>query len=227
MAGTASGRAISSPQATSTLKLTITCSLIVVAVNIVMGTLIAWLLVRDDFRGKSDCQLADRPARSRCPRSWPGSRCSALYGPKSPFGINAAYTQAGLVMALLLVNAPLRRTRRAAGADGAGQGHGGGVRVPRRVAPHHLQADCAAEPPPRHSCGHRGSPSHGRWGEFGAVVLISGNIPFETQVSSVFIYSQVESGNLTGRCGDVRGAARRGAGRAGPDIAPFKLGRQA
>ena len=33
-------------------------------------------------------------------------------------------------------------------------------------------------------------------GEFGAVVLISGNIPFETQVSSVFIYSQVESGNL-------------------------------
>jgi sulfate/thiosulfate transport system permease protein len=33
-------------------------------------------------------------------------------------------------------------------------------------------------------------------GEFGAVVLISGNIPFETQVSSVFIFSQIESGNL-------------------------------
>jgi sulfate/thiosulfate transport system permease protein len=28
------------------------------------------------------------------------------------------------------------------------------------------------------------------------VVLISGNIPFETQVSSVFIYTQVESNNL-------------------------------
>ena len=35
-------------------------------------------------------------------------------------------------------------------------------------------------------------------GEFGAVVLISGNIPFETQVASVHIFSQIESDNATG-----------------------------
>ena len=35
-------------------------------------------------------------------------------------------------------------------------------------------------------------------GEFGAVVLISGNIPFETQVASVHIFSQIESDNVTG-----------------------------
>src|ERR1700704_1255854 len=34
--------------------------------------------------------------------------------------------------------------------------------------------------------------------EFGATVLISGNIPFHTQVASVFIYSQIESDNRTG-----------------------------
>ena len=35
-------------------------------------------------------------------------------------------------------------------------------------------------------------------GEFGSLVLISGNIPFETEVSSVFIRSQIESGNVPG-----------------------------
>ena len=35
-------------------------------------------------------------------------------------------------------------------------------------------------------------------GEFGSLVLISGNIPFKTEVSSVFIRSQIESGNVSG-----------------------------
>jgi sulfate transport system permease protein len=35
-------------------------------------------------------------------------------------------------------------------------------------------------------------------GEFGSLVLISGNIPFETEVASVFIFGQIESGTETG-----------------------------
>ena len=35
-------------------------------------------------------------------------------------------------------------------------------------------------------------------GEFGSVVLISGNIPFETQVASVLIFSKIESDSVTG-----------------------------
>jgi sulfate transport system permease protein len=35
-------------------------------------------------------------------------------------------------------------------------------------------------------------------GEFGSVVLISGNKPFDTQVSSVYAYKQLESDNITG-----------------------------
>ncbi|MCU1343971.1 MAG: sulfate transporter, inner rane subunit CysT, partial [Acidimicrobiia bacterium] len=34
--------------------------------------------------------------------------------------------------------------------------------------------------------------------EFGATVLISGNVPFKTQVASVYIYSQIESDNRAG-----------------------------
>jgi sulfate transport system permease protein len=35
-------------------------------------------------------------------------------------------------------------------------------------------------------------------GEFGSVVLISGNVPFDTQVASVFVYKQIESDNAGG-----------------------------
>ena len=35
-------------------------------------------------------------------------------------------------------------------------------------------------------------------GEFGSVVLISGNIPFDTQVASVYAYKQLESDNIGG-----------------------------
>jgi sulfate transport system permease protein len=34
-------------------------------------------------------------------------------------------------------------------------------------------------------------------GEFGAIVLISGNIPFKTELASVFIYSQLEEGSTS------------------------------
>jgi sulfate/thiosulfate transport system permease protein len=35
-------------------------------------------------------------------------------------------------------------------------------------------------------------------GEFGSLVLISGNLPFKTEVASVFIFNQIESDRTTG-----------------------------
>jgi sulfate transport system permease protein len=186
--------AISSPQATSTLKLTITCALIVVAVNIVMGMLIAWVLVRDDFRGKAIVNsLIDLPFA--LPTIVAGLTLLALYGPKSPFGINAAYTQAGLVMALLFVTLPFvvravqpvlmeldKDMEEASESLGASR-----FTTFRRIVLPNLRPAILAG---------AGLAFARAIGEFGAVVLISGNIPFETQVSSVFIYSQAESGNL-------------------------------
>ena len=61
---------VTSPAAVAALKLTFVASLIVVAVNAVTGTLIAWVLVRDDFRGKSVINaVIDLPFA--LPRSWP------------------------------------------------------------------------------------------------------------------------------------------------------------
>jgi sulfate transport system permease protein len=35
-------------------------------------------------------------------------------------------------------------------------------------------------------------------GEFGSIVLISGNLPFKTEVGSVYIFSQIQDENLPG-----------------------------
>src|SRR3954471_24113505 len=44
---------VTSPLAVKSLKLTVVCSLLVVVVNAIFGTILAWLLVRDEFPGKS------------------------------------------------------------------------------------------------------------------------------------------------------------------------------
>jgi len=62
--------AVTNDQAVAALKLTLIASVIVVAINAVTGTLIAWVLVRDEFPGKGFVNsLID--LRSRCRRSSP------------------------------------------------------------------------------------------------------------------------------------------------------------
>ncbi|HYH58368.1 MAG TPA: sulfate ABC transporter permease subunit CysT [Thermoleophilaceae bacterium] len=187
--------AVSSPQAVATLKLTVICSLIVAVINVVMGTVIAWVLVRDKFRGKAVVNsLIDLPFA--LPTIVAGLTLLALYGPKSPFGFSVAYTQIGLVMALLFVTLPFvvravqpvlieldRDMEEASESLGASR-----LTTFRRIVLPNLRPAILAG---------AGLAFARAIGEFGAVVLISGNIPFETQVSSVFIYTQVESGNLS------------------------------
>src|SRR4051812_49519931 len=94
--------AISSPQAVASLKLTLIASLVVVVINAVFGTLIAWVLVRDEFPGKSVVNsLIDLPFA--LPTIVAGLTLLAFYGPDSPVGINVAFTRTAVVMALLFV----------------------------------------------------------------------------------------------------------------------------
>ncbi len=185
---------LTSPLAVSALKLTLIASVIVTLINVVAGTAIAWVLVRDQFRGKRVVNaLIDLPFA--LPTIVAGLTLLALYGPKSPLGVNAAYTQAGLVMALLFVTLPFvvravqpvlleldREMEEAAASLGARPS----VIFRRVILPNLVPAILSGA-----------ALAFARAvGEFGSIVLISGNIPFETQVSSVFIYSQVESNNL-------------------------------
>jgi sulfate transport system permease protein len=188
-------RAISNPQAVAALRLTLGVSVAVVLVNAVAGTVLAWVLVRDEFRGKSLVNaVIDLPFA--LPTIVAGLTLLALYGPRGPIGVDVAYTRAAILLALLFVTLPF---------------------VVRAVQPVLLELDAEMEEAAR-SLGARpaavfrrivfpnllpailsgGALAFARAvGEFGAVVLISGNQPFRTEVASVYIFGQIESDNVT------------------------------
>jgi sulfate/thiosulfate transport system permease protein len=189
-------RAVSSPSSVAALNLTFAASLIVVLVNAVAGTLIAWVLVRDSFRGKAFINaLIDLPFA--LPTIVAGLTLLALYGPRGPFGVNVAYTRAAVVMALLFVTLPFvvrsvqpvlleldREMEEAAASLGAQPGA-----IFRRIVLPNLAPAILS------GCALAFARSIG---EFGSVVLISGNIPFKTEVASVHIFSLVESDAASG-----------------------------
>jgi sulfate transport system permease protein len=87
------------------LGVTLLVSVIVAAIGAVMGTLVAWVLVRDRFPGKRIINsLIDLPFA--LPTIVAGLTLLALYGPNSPFGVHLAYTRAAVILALLFVTLP-------------------------------------------------------------------------------------------------------------------------
>ena len=187
--------AITAPQVVSALQLTMAASLAVVLVNVVTGVLIAWVLVRDDFPGKRVVDaLIDLPFA--LPTIVAGLTLIALYGPKSPVGLNAAYTRAGIVLALLFVTLPFvvrsvqpvlaeldREMEEAAHALGASPWTTFRSVVLPNLGPAIVSG--------------AGLAFARAVGEFGSVVLISGNIPFRTEVASVAIFNQIENDDTT------------------------------
>ena len=185
--------AVTSPQAVASLKLTLIASLVVVLINAVFGTLIAWVLVRDEFPGKGVVNsLIDLPFA--LPTIVAGLTLLVFYGPDSPVGINVAFTRTAVVVALLFVTLPFvvravqpvlleldRGMEQAAESLGAGR-----ATVFRRIILPNLTPAIIAG---------AGLAFARAVGEFGSLVLITGNIPFKTQAASVFIFSMVESDN--------------------------------
>src|SRR5690606_10549177 len=97
--------AVAAPAAVDALRITVTVSVVVALINVVMGTLIAWVLVRDDFPGKGAVNaLIDLPFA--LPTIVASIVLLSLYGPQSPVNIHLNATQPGLVVALAFVTLP-------------------------------------------------------------------------------------------------------------------------
>jgi len=188
--------AVSTSQGVSALRLTLGLSLVVALVNAVAGTAIAWSLVRDRFVGQGLVNaLVALPFA--LPTIVAGLTLLALYSPKSPVGINAAFTRWGLLLALLFVTLPFvvrtvqpvlfeldREMEDAAASLGAGRF----TTFLRIILPSILPAILSGV-----------ALAFARAvGEFGAVVLISGNLPFKTEVVSVYVFGRLESGDPGG-----------------------------
>ena len=96
---------VTNPVARNAVAITLGASLLVAAIGAVMGTLVAWVLVRDEFPGKRILNaLIDLPFA--LPTIVAGLTLLALWGPDSPFGVHLAYTRAAVVVALLFVTLP-------------------------------------------------------------------------------------------------------------------------
>ena len=167
-----------SRQAISALRFTLVVSLLAAAINAVMGTLLAWVLVRDRFRGKGLVNaLVDLPFA--LPTIVAGLTLLALYGPTSPVGANIAFTQAAVLLALLFVTMPFvtravqpvlieldREMEQAAVSLGASNARVFWNIILPNLVPALLSGAALA--------------FARAVGEFGSVVLISGNVPFDT-----------------------------------------------
>ncbi|WP_043808458.1 sulfate ABC transporter permease subunit CysT [Rhodococcus triatomae] len=182
--------AVTSPTALASLRVTVTVSIVVALINVVMGTLIAWVLVRDEFPGKRVVNaLIDLPFA--LPTIVASIVLLSLYGPNSPIHVQLNATQPGLVVALAFVTLPFvvrsvqpvlieldRDVEQAAASLGADN-----WTIFRKVVlPTLLPA----------IIGGAGLAFARAIGEYGSVVLIGGNIPRETQVTSQYIQQQIE-----------------------------------
>src|SRR6478735_4755181 len=182
---------VTSPLAISALELTVICSLIVVVVNAIFGTILAWILVRDEFPGKSLVNaVIDLPFA--LPTIVASLTLAALYGPESPLGIHIALTRTAVVVALMFVTLPFvvravqplllemdREMEAAAASLGAGN-----LTIFRRIILPNLLPGLAAGIALAFARA---------LGEFGSVLLFAGGLA-DTQTYSVYIRQLIETG---------------------------------
>jgi sulfate/thiosulfate transport system permease protein len=188
--------AVTSHAALESFRVTLTISAVVTLLNVVLGLLTAWVLVRDDFVGKG---LVD--AIIDLPFALPTIVTSlvmlALYGKSSPVHIHLQHTPRGVAMALAFVTLPYvvravqpvllaldREVEEAASALGAS----GPKIFTSIVLPSLLPALLSGA----------GMSFSRAIGEFGSVVTIGGAVPGKTEVSSQWIRALIENDDRTG-----------------------------
>ncbi|HSV37642.1 MAG TPA: sulfate ABC transporter permease subunit CysT [Nocardioidaceae bacterium] len=184
---------IGNDQTWAALKLTVTGAFIVTGINVFMGTVIAWVLVRDRFWGKSVLNVViDLPFA--LPTIVAGLVLLSLYGPQSPLGVNVANTKTAVYLALAFVTLPfvvrtVQPVLEELDADveeaAASLGASKFTTFRRVILPSLVPAISAGA-----------ALSFARAiSEYGSLVLLSGSLPFETQVASVRILGYLEGGN--------------------------------
>lgn len=196
--------AIALPIAWHALLLTLWTAAVMALINAVMGTLTAYVLVRYTFRGKALLNaVVDLPLA--IPTLVTGVMLVVLFGPEQAVGawlgrtftIRIIFAPPGIILALLFITFPLvvravqpvlqsmdREPEAAAMTLGAGA-----WTTFRRVT-----LPAIARPL---TSGALLSFARGI-GEFGAIVVVAGNIPFHTQTAAVYVLGEIESQDQLG-----------------------------
>src|SRR6202161_1496318 len=180
-------QSVTNPLSLKALAISIGASLLTALIGAVMGTVVAWVLVRDEFPGKRIINaVIDLPFA--LPTIVAGLTLIALYGASSPFGVHLAYTRAIVVVALLFVTLPFvvrsvqpvlieldREVEEAAASLGASNA----ITFRRIVLPALRPAILSGE-----------ALAFARSvGEIGSLVLVAGKV----QIASIVIFADIES----------------------------------
>lgn len=186
--------AVTDRQTVAAIRLTVGTALLVTLANAVMGTAIAWVLVRDRFVGKRVLEfLIDLPFA--LPTIVAGLVLLSLYGPRSPIGWNIANTRPAVFVAFAFVTLPfavrtvqpvLAALERDAQEAAASLGASSFTMFRRIILPALAPAIATGA-----------ALSFARAvSEYGSLVLLSGNLPNRTEVTSVRILASIEGDRL-------------------------------
>jgi sulfate/thiosulfate transport system permease protein len=197
-------RAVSAPRVLASYNVSFSTSLLAAAANVVFGSIVAWVLVRYRFPGKRILDaVVDLPFA--LPTAVAGISLATLYGPHGWFGgpilaltgIRVAYTQLGILVALIFVGLPfVVRTvqpvledldlefEEAAASLGASR-----IQTIFRVVGPELY--------PSLLTGFALAFARAV-GEYGSVVFIAGNMPMKTEIVPLLIITKLEQYDYRG-----------------------------
>jgi sulfate transport system permease protein len=194
---------LSSERILKSLQLSFSAALIAALINVVFGLLLAWCLVRYTFPGKRIVDaLVDLPFA--LPTAVAGIALTSLYAPTGwigqylePLGIQVAYTPIGITLALIFIGLPFvvrtvqpvlsdleTELEEAASALGANR-----LQIVTKIIMPILF--------PALLTGFALAFARGV-GEYGSVIFIAGNQPFETEIAPLMIISRLEEYDYAG-----------------------------
>lgn len=185
------------------LRISFGASLIAAIINVVFGTLVAWVLVRYRFPGRRIVDAAvDLPFA--LPTAVAGIALASIYAPNgwigqllTPLGIKAAFTPLGIVIALVFIGLPFvvrtvqpvmeeidREVEEAAATLGANRFQTILRVILPGLAPAVLTGFALA--------------FARAVGEYGSVIFIAGNIPYVSEIAPLLIVIRLEEFNYAG-----------------------------
>jgi len=194
---------VTAPRAIASYELSFGASGIAAAINLVFGLIVAWVLVRYSFPGKGVFDsLVDLPFA--LPTAVAGIALTAIYSSNGwighylqPFGIKAAYSRLGIVIALTFTGLPFvvrtvqpvledldKEMEEAAASLGADRWQ----TITRVLVPAIMPAALTGF-----------TMAFARAvGEYGSVVFISGNMPMRTEITPLLIITKLEQYDYAG-----------------------------
>lgn len=190
-------RVVASPRAVASYELSFGASLAAAAVNVIFGVLVAWVLARYRFFGRSLVDaVVDLPFA--LPTAVSGIALTAVYARGGavgrwlePLGIEAAFSRLGVVIALTFIGLPFvirtvqpvledldAELEEAAAVLGAGRWQTFRRVILPAIVPAALTGFALA--------------FARALGEYGSVVFISGNMPLRTEIAPLLIMTRLE-----------------------------------